>query len=202
VDRVVLVVCHANVCRSPLAEFLLRDSFAGLGLQVRSAGAHARDGMALCADVAEFIADSSSGPRFASDFRSVRVRPADTGSGMILAASAAEKSALAQLDPTTRRRAFTLREAAMLAEADIHAPAAPAVTAAELAQRWDALRRTGGLTMARNAGDFDIVDAHAGRRPRHEATVAGIVEATTRLSHALARDDASPRSTSLPPATS
>lgn len=43
----VLVVCTGNICRSPLAEALLRTRFAGSGLRVHSAGTHALPGVPM-----------------------------------------------------------------------------------------------------------------------------------------------------------
>ena len=43
----VLTVCTGNVCRSPLAEALLRERLAPLDIRVRSAGTRALIGSAM-----------------------------------------------------------------------------------------------------------------------------------------------------------
>lgn len=41
----ILIICTANICRSPMAEYLLKDAFKGRQVLVESAGIHGQHGM-------------------------------------------------------------------------------------------------------------------------------------------------------------
>ena len=173
-DRV-LVLCHANVCRSPLAAFVLAQRLEPRGWIVESRGTHARDGVRMCR-VGSRVVAAAGGADYLENFSSRRVTPSDLRASIILTASAAEKSELAILDPSTRRKTFTLREAALLADLD----ATPAEGLA-LAERWDALRRSGAIADASSRGELDIPDVHQQRWGRHAPVVSAVVEAAERL---------------------
>jgi protein-tyrosine phosphatase len=115
-----LVVCAANVCRSPLAEYLLRQGLASLpefeGHSVSSAGAVASPGAGICGRVEERIGEG--GATFAASHHSHALSVDDVRrSGLVLTATKAERAAVARLDPSARSRTFTMREAAALASA-------------------------------------------------------------------------------------
>ncbi|GAA1773551.1 low molecular weight phosphatase family protein [Luedemannella helvata] len=117
----VLFVCHANLCRSPMAERLLRlavDTRPGLadaGVTAASAGTHARprhDMHPLAADVLrEFGADPDG---FAS-------QPVHAGllceADLVLTAARAQRATCVTLAPAVLGRTFTLRQFARLAAA-------------------------------------------------------------------------------------
>lgn len=113
-----MVVCAANVCRSPLAEYLLGRGLKSLpefeGHSVSSAGVDAHPDAEICSTVGGTI--GPVGSAFVSGHRSRLVTADDVGrSGLVLTASRAERAAIARLDPSARSRTFTLREAAALA---------------------------------------------------------------------------------------
>ena len=121
----VLVVCAANVCRSPAAATMLRQllSDAGGSGQVSSEGAHAVDGVGV-----EFALSSLPSRGFSSEgldghvARGIEIESLDRAS-LILTADEAVSSALIRTRPAVRARLFTLREAAGLTEVldhDIH----------------------------------------------------------------------------------
>ena len=51
----ILVVCHANVCRSRATEALLRSSLDHLGFDVQSAGVDAADPGVTCPETAAYL---------------------------------------------------------------------------------------------------------------------------------------------------
>lgn len=51
----VLVVCYANICRSPAAEALLKDKLAAQHVEVRSAGIQAMPGMPASTTMSELM---------------------------------------------------------------------------------------------------------------------------------------------------
>ncbi|ETK33474.1 low molecular weight phosphatase family protein, partial [Microbispora sp. ATCC PTA-5024] len=55
----VLFVCTANICRSAMAERVAATALAGLpGLEVESAGTHARHGLPVAAETARALAEA------------------------------------------------------------------------------------------------------------------------------------------------
>lgn len=110
----VLVVCHANLCRSPMAEQLLRHGLAarlgadGAAFPVGSAGTHAvadRPMHPLALRVLTQAGIDSAG------FRS-RPLTADlvAAADLVLTATRQQRSACVSLDPAAVRRTFTMRQ--------------------------------------------------------------------------------------------
>lgn len=110
-----LVVCTANVCRSPLAMRLLEDAFRRSDrlrtVPVGSAGTRTEPGWAMCPVSAEELPEDEGDRRFADEHRSrpltkELVQQAD----LVLAMEREQRSAIAQLAPGSQAKVFTLRE--------------------------------------------------------------------------------------------
>ncbi|MGC4892618.1 low molecular weight phosphatase family protein [Micromonospora sp. DT31] len=111
----VLFVCHANMCRSPMAEFIARRLLAGLPLAVASAGTDAIDGAAMHPYAVEVAAGTGADP---AAFRTRRLRPEHLGAAtLVLTATRRQRSACTALAPNALPRTFTLRQFARLAAA-------------------------------------------------------------------------------------
>ncbi|MFD6638252.1 low molecular weight phosphatase family protein [Micromonospora chalcea] len=130
----VLFVCHANMCRSPMAEFIARRMLAGLPLAVASAGTDAIDGAAMHPYAVEVAARTGADP---AAFRTRRLRAEHlTGAALVLTATRRQRSACTAMAPATLARTFTLRQFARLAtearagEAEAGTPLRAAVSAA------------------------------------------------------------------------
>jgi protein-tyrosine phosphatase len=111
----VLVVCLGNLCRSPLAERLLRLRLAdSRGVRVSSAGVRAVVGAPMDASAALELTRLGGDP---SDFVA-RQLTAElvTDADLVLAATRQLRSQVVELAPTALRRTFTLRELAALLE--------------------------------------------------------------------------------------
>lgn len=111
----ILIVCAANVCRSPLAELALRRGLGeGSAFVVRSAGVRAHDGDPICAEVAARHADegwqAQSRAHRAHEVTAEMLAEAD----LVLTASRDLRGELVRAAPEHRDRMFTLREAAHL----------------------------------------------------------------------------------------
>jgi protein-tyrosine phosphatase len=115
----ILTVCTGNVCRSPMAERLLR---AGLrnrcggqadDVEVSSAGTGALVGEAMTAQTRALVdrLGAESGAHTARALAEDLVERAD----LVLALTRRHRSAVVTLHPRATRRTFTLREAARLA---------------------------------------------------------------------------------------
>lgn len=110
----VLIVCTANICRSPSAEWALRDAAAAhpvlAGLEVRSAGTAAVEGAAGC----------RVAPALAGRWAGHRSRLLDEGlvawADLILTAAREHGAAVAALDPRARARTMALRQAGRSAD--------------------------------------------------------------------------------------
>ncbi|MDR6143983.1 protein-tyrosine phosphatase [Microbacterium foliorum] len=192
----VLAVCAANVCRSPVISFLMAREFSTFGAPddsvFASAGASARGGVAVCHTMRSRLAERPGWSDFAEGYRSARLMPEHIESAqLILTATAAERGAVALLNPAARTRTFTLLEAAALAE---HARSTrAAATAFDLATLAELMNAHRGLVdpprssrwrpAAREAG-FDIPDAHTSRA-RHERVLRTIEVASSRLGAAV-----------------
>ena len=116
----VLLVCQANVCRSPSAEALFEhriDSLALAGsLAFSSAGVRPEPAAGWCRTALSYVRRRGCQP--APDHVPRRldvdlIEPAD----LVLAMSRRERAAIVRLVPTAAPRTFTLVEAAALAEA-------------------------------------------------------------------------------------
>lgn len=112
----VLTVCTGNVCRSPLAEGLLRMMLAGLPVAVRSAGTQALVGEQMTEQnriiAAEFGVPDADGHR-ARQLAAEQLREAD----LVLALTRDHRRAVVEMLPRASRHTFTLREFGRLAEA-------------------------------------------------------------------------------------
>lgn len=182
----VLIVCHANACRSPLAQLWLSQQLDTPGWRFASRGTHAEPGTSLCRSVARHISNDASGREFTAAFRSRRLAPTDLDAALILTASSDEKSAIARLKPECRDRSFTLLEAAALAEL-IGSTSLKAASPAMVAQSLNAARRGARLPEMRDAGQYDIPDAHFGRARTHDITLAAVADCVERIAGVVRR---------------
>ncbi|MET7876559.1 low molecular weight phosphatase family protein [Micromonospora profundi] len=123
VDRV-LFVCHANLCRSPMAEYVARRLLADRPVLVSSAGTDAMDGMAMHPYAMEVLAEHGADP---AAFASRTLRPEYlTEATLVLTATRRQRSVCTALAPGALHRTFTLRQFGRLASA-AEPPAEPSV---------------------------------------------------------------------------
>ncbi|MDQ7908228.1 low molecular weight phosphatase family protein [Phytohabitans sp. ZYX-F-186] len=109
-----LFVCHANLCRSPMAERLAGVRAARAeGLAVASAGTHAQPGRRMHPYTEQVLAELGAAP---DGFRSQpATAPLLAGSQLVLTATRRQRAHCVSLAPATVRRTFTLRQFARLA---------------------------------------------------------------------------------------
>lgn len=116
-DEKILVVCAANVCRSPLAELALRRGLgAASPISVSSAGVRANAGDPICSVVAS-VHDDEEWQAQAQDHRArpVTLEQIEQAS-IVLTASRDIRGELVRLAPRSRDWMFTIKEAAHLGE--------------------------------------------------------------------------------------
>src|SRR5262245_43206804 len=117
----VLAVCHANLCRSPLIERLLRRALedrlgdGAVGFELASAGTDARAGLPMHPLAATVLREWGADD---SEFHSTPLDPDVLASAdLILTATREQRARCVSLAPATVRRVFTLRQFARLAGA-------------------------------------------------------------------------------------
>jgi protein-tyrosine phosphatase len=158
----VLVVCSGNVCRSPLAELLLRGALGDRGdLVIASAGTVARPGMGMTAEMVHVAAARGIPEADARAHRASRLdEEAVSAAGLVLGLTRAHRAAAVELHPAALRRAFTLSEFARLAAGPGTGPSPGTgsgpderLTVAELVADL-AARRGGGQPVAAELDDI------------------------------------------------
>ena len=183
----ILVVCTANVCRSPLAEQLLRARLADWApgaLTVFSAGTHAAYNHSICPEADRILGRA----RLETSVHNPRQLTQElvTDAQLILTADRDHRAAVARLAPEARWCTFTLREAAALAgvafrAADPWGKPGPAVD--HLADFVDHLNRTRGLAEP----TFDIADGHGYGARRHRSALQEVDSAVADIAAGLSR---------------
>src|SRR5690625_7184834 len=107
-DFTILTVCTGNICRSPLAEMLLRQALRGLPVVVHSAGTHALDGYQMPQRqlaIAASLGVSNCDVHQDKTITGQHVEEAD----VILPMGREYGSAVVQLSSSSLRRVVTLR---------------------------------------------------------------------------------------------
>lgn len=113
----ITTVCTGNICRSPLAEQLLRARLADLPATVNSAGTYGLDGVEMPAEAKKLAIHYGVSPEMADAHRSRPLTASVLATpDLILAMAREHRRAIVELAPARLRSAFTLREFARLAE--------------------------------------------------------------------------------------
>lgn len=114
----ILTVCTGNICRSPLAEVLLRKRLEGLEVKVHSAGTQGLDHARMTSDAQALAAELGADVEAAAAHRSRWLTEADLQSpDLIIALTREHRRKIMDMAPARMRRTFTAREFAHLAEA-------------------------------------------------------------------------------------
>lgn len=200
----VLVVCRANVCRSPSMQLhltaSLRAAVPGVGIDVTSAGTDALPGQPICSRAARHLRRIEGADAFVPTHRSQPLTPQLVqAADLVLVASAQERGAVAALSPEARHKTFGMREAAiMLGRAGVltgqsvpivSTPSQLVTTLVELLhEQRGTLSISSGpahFTARRGRSDraaVDIGDVHQGQERRH----GPVLEAIGSAAHELA----------------
>ncbi|MGD8194393.1 low molecular weight phosphatase family protein [Herbiconiux sp. P18] len=189
-DFSVLTVCTGNICRSPMAEQVLRARLADLpALAFASAGTYAGEGDPMTEQAAALS------QRFGGDPSSHRARylveqyVADAD--LVFAMSRSHRREIVELVPRKVSVTFTLREFerlsgelddAVIADAAAGAPSLRAALAEAVAL---VASRKGQQGLAVSAGDDDIVDPYRRSDETYERSAAQLVPAAERAAHVL-----------------
>ncbi|MET1132812.1 MAG: hypothetical protein ABWX60_05265 [Aeromicrobium sp.] len=169
----ILVVCTANVCRSPVIEAMLRGRLDDSRYAVGSAGVRAPVDRSIDPDSAQQL--RVRGVEVPEHAARQLTRELVARADLVLTATRAHRSEVLDLDPRALRRTFTALEFAGLAEG-IEADGFVALVAAAAAAR------------STGPSDVDLVDpigrstqVHAEVAARIDAAVTSIVTALHRV---------------------
>ena len=188
----ILTVCTGNVCRSPLAEQLLRARLNPAIVTVKSAGVSALVGVGMPDPALEWanrlgVTDASS--HVAQQVTVELVRGAD----LVLAMARDHRRALVELTPAATRKTFTVRElahiAAGISDDELRSEVAASTDAVE------ALRSAVDLASALRGvvepvaypDDLDVVDPYRQSAAVYERSASQLAPAADAVAQFLAR---------------
>ena len=197
-DFTVLMVCTGNICRSPLAEQLLRAqaASANLPITVTSAGTGAMVGREMTAQAAELSAQYGA---LSTDHAPTQLTESIiAGADLILTATREHRAAVVSMSPKAIRRTFTLTQFARLAPTLValaaeHSPTSPAPLVELVETPQDHLKSL--LTHAAvarslisppaNATDDDITDPYKQSQSVYDEVAAEIHASVTTITRAF-----------------
>ena len=191
----ILTVCSGNICRSPLAEQLLRAGLADVdGVTIRSAGTIAMVGTGMPSEAQALAA------RFG-----VRDAPAHVGrqldeqaisnADLVLGMAREHRRSVVELVPAATRRTFTLREFAHLAASvtdidldDAASPLGDGTVSSRLRDAVVAAASLRGIVEPFNVpDDADVIDPYRRSAAVYEESAAQLLPAVKSTIALLAR---------------
>ncbi|WP_268250848.1 arsenate-mycothiol transferase ArsC [Arthrobacter cryoconiti] len=187
----VLILCTANVCRSPMVAFMAARPAR---LVVDSAGTHVTPGMSICEVSAQMLASGDGGLDYAQHFRSRSVQLLDLSHySLVLGATRAIRSETVQQNPAVRNKAFTIQEALILlreglteAEEVVFRQEGPAPVMIARRGTTATPGELQGRMIKSREHPLDLVDGHIERKKRrHQATLQRAAAMGTELGSAL-----------------
>lgn len=180
-----LLVCTGNVCRSPLAELLLRRSL-GATVDLASAGTAGVAGVPITEgslDIARSLGVTVTEPPLSRGLDVEAVR----GAGLILGAAREHRAAVARMLPRASRHTFTIREFARIIDGGIPEENMP--TAAQPAARLESLTveaaKFRGYLPVLDPSDDDILDPVGGDKALYQQMADQLVPAIETILDAL-----------------
>lgn len=164
----ILTVCTGNICRSPLAEMLLRSRLGSLAPRVHSAGTYGLDNAPMTEETQRLAAEHGIPADMTGGHRSRYLTDAYLSSpDLILAMSREHRRRVVELAPARLRSVFTVREFARLAgdasddEIRAAAEAAGADAAARVRAASAAVAAQRGMSLPpAHPADDDVIDPY------------------------------------------
>lgn len=162
----ILTVCSGNICRSPMAEQLIRAQLAGVeGVSVSSAGTVGMVGSPMderAAKLAIQYGSKDAEQHVARNLTAEMIREAD----LVFAMAREHRKSIAEAVPRAVRKTFTIREFARIVSAidDSELDGAIALAGSGLAARFEAavelVADERGMVRPADPDDDDVVDPY------------------------------------------
>lgn len=165
----IMTICTGNICRSPLAELLLRTRLAGLDARASSARTRGLASAPMTEEAQRLAVARGVDPSVADAHRSRFLTELHLGSpDLILAMTREHRRAVAELAPARLRSTFTVREFARLAAAVSDEQITAAVTNAPQQDAASRLRAASTLLAGQRGlvpppddpDDDDVIDPY------------------------------------------
>lgn len=160
----ILTVCTGNICRSPLAETILRSRLRDLGVEVSSAGTQAVIGHEMTRQAQELAVRRGADAVEAADHRArFLIDPMLLEADLVLAMSREHRDEAVQLTPSRLHNVMTVRQFGRIAaEIDDDAIRAAADAGGDLpAQRFSsAVQAVAAHSVGPGAVDDDVIDPY------------------------------------------
>ncbi len=164
----ILTVCTGNICRSPLAEVVLRARLQGLDVKVHSAGTQGLDAAEMTPEAQKLAAELGADAEASAAHRSRWLTEADLQSpDLIVALTRDHRARILDMAPARMRRTFTAREFAHLAQeltdeqiADVASAAGPDQAARLRAAVAIVADQRGLVPLPSDPSELDVVDPY------------------------------------------
>lgn len=180
----IITVCTGNICRSPLAELVLRARLGGLNAQVTSAGTRAQAGAPVTPETARLAAaNGSTLEQIASHTASLLTEPRLRNVDLALAMSREHRRAIVELSPSLTRRTFTVRELSRLVDGLddsvlLEAASAASDSGSRLAAMVMVVASRRGTTIPPSSPEADdVIDPYRRSERVYDVSAAQIFEA-------------------------
>lgn len=189
----ILLVCTANVCRSPMAELTLRRALLDVpgfhDVAIASAGVSPAVGSAVCSDVRAFHPGAEWQELSAQHRPRALDADAIAGAWLVLVASRGIRASVVAAAPERRQHVFTLREALWLGSGFVRGRGVTGPAA--VAAFWQHIDGSRGLRQLpaparrapwqrRDRDPLDIPDGHNARAAAAHRETVRLVDRTAR----------------------